>query len=105
MSLSVIDQKQAAMAIMGSLMAYNFYGRIEDAANIQAMQQEIIQLKSEQRDLWGKYNDNEKEKGAMMMNMADYMIEQEKVHSELRQETSRVELELTKLNQVNHGQN
>jgi len=84
-------------------MAYMFYGRIEDASNIQTIQQEIIQIKSEQRDLWGKYNADIDEKGAMMMNMANYMIEQEKVHSELRQETSRVELELTKLNQVNHG--
>lgn len=92
-------QRQAVLAVMGSLMAYNFYGRIEDAANIQAMQQEIKQIKGEQRDLWGKYNADIDEKGQMMMNMANYMIEQEKVHSELRQETSRVELELAKINQ------
>ena len=92
MSLSDIDQKTAVMGIMGSLMAYNFYGRIEDAANIQSMQQEIIQLKGEQRDLWGKYNADISEKTSMMMDMADYMFEQERVHGELQQEINQVEL-------------
>lgn len=85
-------QRQAVLAVMGSLMAYNFYGRIEDAANIQSMKQEIVQLKSETRDIWTKYNADIKEKTDMMMKMADYMISNEQRFGEVDQRISEVEL-------------
>jgi hypothetical protein len=93
MSISDMDGKTAVMGIFGSLLAYMFYGRIQDASDIQSLKQEMIQVKTEQVDLWSKYNDDIKEKGQMMMNMANYMIEEEKAKGELGKEISRVELE------------
>ena len=93
MSLTDIDAKTAAMGVMGSLMAYMFYGRIEDASNIQALQQAEIQAKSERVDWWGKWNDKIKDDQDKMFKMADYMIEQEKEKAALAKEIQRVELE------------
>jgi len=95
MSISDIDQKTMAMGVMASLMAYMFYGRIQDASDIQAIKQELIQLKTEQVDLWGKYNDDIKEKSQMMMTMANYMIEQEITHGEMEGKINEVELNST----------
>ena len=96
MSISDIDQKTAVMGIMGSLMAYMFYGRIQDASDIQSLQQVVVQLKGEQVDLWGKYNEDIKEKGELMFKVADYVIEQEIKRGEADKEMSRIELDNTK---------
>ena len=64
---SKINMNNAVMAIMGSLLAFMFYGRIQDAADIIALKGEVIQAKSELRDVWGKYNDAGKQ-------MMDFMI-------------------------------
>lgn len=89
-------QKNAVLMIMGSLMAYNFYGGIDATSINKSQEGEIVQLKSEQRDLWGKYNDDIKEKMEMIQSMGDYMIEQEKEKSRLQEEISRIELENNK---------
>lgn len=44
------------MGILASLTAFMFYGRINDAAQIQLLLQEKEQAKSERVDIWGKYN-------------------------------------------------
>ena len=96
MSITDIDSKTAVMGVMGSLMAYMFYGRIQDASDIQSLQQVVIQLKGEQVDLWGKYNEDIKEKGEMMFKFADYMMAEEKEKMRLERMIYELELEVAK---------
>lgn len=96
MSLSDIDSKTAIMGVFGSLLAYMFYGRIQDASDIQSLQQVVVQLKSEQVDLWGKYNEDIKEKGEMMFKVADYMMEEEKEKMRLERMIYELKLEIAK---------
>lgn len=89
-------KQQALIAAVGSLTAFNFYGGIDSTSTNKSQDKEIIQMKSELRDLWGKYNENAREKIDMGMRMADYMIEQERIHGDIERKISDVELEATK---------
>jgi len=86
-------QRNAVLGIMGSLMAFNFYGGIDSTSTNKSQDKEIVQMKGELRDLWEKYNENAKEKGELGMKAADYMIDQEIRHGAIEKEVSRVELE------------
>jgi predicted Holliday junction resolvase-like endonuclease len=55
------------IAIMGSLLAFMFYGRIQDSADIVSLKGQVKQHDSELEDVWNKYNDA----GTQMM---DFMI-------------------------------
>jgi len=52
-----IDGKTMVMAVVGSLTAYVFYGHINLSADIKPIGTRLEQVESEQKDLWGKYND------------------------------------------------
>ena len=53
---SKITMANAIMAIFGSLLAFMFYGRIQDASDIIRLREQVDQLQTEQLDLWNKYN-------------------------------------------------
>ena len=73
-----MDGKTAMMAIMGSLMAFLFYGRIQDAADIVKLNGEVEQHDGELRDVWGKYNTA----GAQMMN---FMIQDAREKEQIKE--------------------
>ena len=86
MPLTDIDGKTATMAIMGSLLAFMFYGRIQDAADIVALKGEVEQHDGELRDVWGKYN----VAGAQYM---EHMIEDAREKEQLKEMILQVKLE------------
>ncbi len=45
------------LTVVGSLVGYVFYGHIQLDAKVSTMESKQEQVISEQRDLWGKYND------------------------------------------------
>ena len=73
-----MNMTNAVMAIMGSLLAFMFYGRIQDAADIIALKGEVGQAKSELRDVWGKYNSA----GAQFM---EHMIEDAREKEQIKE--------------------
>lgn len=86
MALSEIDGKTATMAIMGSLLAFMFYGRIQDAADIVRLNGEVKQAKSELRDVWGKYNSA----GEQYM---QHMIQDAREKEQIKEQILQVKLE------------
>ena len=80
------DSTQILMAIIGSLTAFMFYGRIQDASDIQSIKQEQVDQSSQLRDIWGKYNDA----GAQMMN---FMIEDARQKEQIKEQILQVKLE------------
>ena len=76
---SILDGKVIVMAVMASLTGYIFYGHINLSAKVETVVTKQDQVVSEQRDLWGKYNDE-------AMNKIDFMREYytDKVNEEKR---------------------
>jgi len=86
MPLENIDTNQIVMGIFGSLLAFMFYGRIQDAADIVKLTGEVEQHGSELRDVWGKYN----EAGKTMM---DFMIDDARQKEQIKEQILQVKLE------------
>jgi hypothetical protein len=80
-----IDTKTILMAIVGSLTAYVFYGHINLEAKVDTIQTKQNQVLSEQRDLWGKYNDA----GEMITN---FMINDAREKEQIKETIKDVEL-------------
>jgi hypothetical protein len=62
----LLDAKTIILAVAASLTGYVFYGNINLAADVSVIKTNQTQMQSEQRDLWGKYNDDLKEKVVFM---------------------------------------
>lgn len=77
MGLSDIDGKTIVMACAASLTAYVFYGHINLAADVKAMQTKQEQVVGEQKDIWAKYNDDMDDKVDFMTNYFSYQLEME----------------------------
>lgn len=95
MSISDIDSKTAVMGVFGSLLAYMFYGRIQDASDIQALKQEMEQVKSEQRDIWTKYNIDQEQEMLIFQKSAEFMVLDANQKADIKAEIKRVELDNT----------
>jgi|GEM_PF-4240016 len=52
----LFDAKTMIMAVAASLTGYVFYGHINLNAKVDTIETKQVQVMSEQRDLWGKYN-------------------------------------------------
>lgn len=86
MGISDIDGKTIAMGALASLVGYVFYGFINLQAEVKTIKTKQDQVISEQRDLWGKYNDA----GKMTM---DFMIDDAKKIEQLKEQILQVRLE------------
>jgi hypothetical protein len=86
MSLEKIDTNQIVMAIFGSLLAFMFYGRIQDAADIVQLKEKVEQGDGERIDLWSKYN----AAGAQYMK---HMIEDAREKEQIKEQILQVKLE------------
>lgn len=53
----MLDGKVMMMAVLASLTGYIFYGHINLAADVKTVITKQEQVVGEQKDLWGKYND------------------------------------------------
>jgi hypothetical protein len=82
MSLATLDAKTILMGISASLTGYIFYGFIELSALVETMRTEMEQVKGEQVDLWGKYNDDQKTKFDFAVKFYEYKLEQENTWKE-----------------------
>ncbi len=80
-----IDTNQILMAILGSLVAYVFYGHIALEAKVSVHDLQLEQDGSELNDIWGKYNSA----GEQMMN---FMIRDAREKEELKEEILTLEL-------------
>ena len=54
---NILDGKTIVMAVVASLTGYIFYGHINLSAKVETVVTKQEQVVSEQKDLWGKYND------------------------------------------------
>lgn len=78
MSLNEIDGKTIAMGALASLVGYVFYGFINLQADFNSSETEQSQIKSEQRDLWDKYNQDLRDKVDFMKEYYSTRLEDEK---------------------------
>jgi hypothetical protein len=88
------DTKTILMGIIGSLTAFMFYGRIQDASNIQTLQEKVEQGSGERADLWGKYNNDIEKKFEMYEKMADFMIKDANQKSEIKESVLNLKIEV-----------
>ena len=77
-----IDTKTILMGILASLCGYIFYGYIGLSAKVDTIETKQNQVMSEQRDLWGKYNDDLREKVTFMKEYYHDKLEAEKQWTE-----------------------
>ena len=54
---NILDGKTIVMAVVASLTGYIFYGHINLSAKVETVVTKQEQVVSEQKDLWGKYNE------------------------------------------------
>ncbi len=94
MSLSNIDSKTAVMAIFGSLLAFMFYGRIQDASDIVMLKEKVAQGESERRDWWTKWNEQIAKDMANFEKMANFMIEDARQKEALKEEILKLDLKI-----------
>jgi len=83
-----IDTKTILMGILASLCGYIFYGYIGLSAKVDTIETKQNQVLSEQRDLWGKYNDA----GEMITN---FMINDAREKEQIKETIKDVELKET----------
>lgn len=83
-----IDTNQILMAILGSLTAYVFYGHINLGAKVETIETKQEQVRSEQRDLWGKYNTS----GETITN---FMINDAREKEQIKESIKEVQLQET----------
>ena len=86
MPISDIDGKTVSMGALASLVGYVFYGFINLQAEVKTIKTKQDQVISEQKDLWGKYN----EAGKMTMN---FMIDDARQIEQLKEKILQVKLE------------
>lgn len=73
----MLDGKVIAMAAMASLTGYIFYGHINLTAEVKTINTKQEQVVGEQRDLWGKYNEEAMYKVKFMQEYYNNMVETE----------------------------
>lgn len=66
------------VAILGSLVAYVFYGFINLSAEVKTLHPVINQMKSEQDDIWKKYNKNQDDKIELIKDYYQFKVDEEK---------------------------
>ena len=66
------------VAILGSLVAYVFYGFINLSADVKTMHPVMEQVKSEQDDIWRKYNSDQKDKVEFIKDYYQFKVDEEK---------------------------
>lgn len=76
------------MAILGSLIGYVFYGHIALEAKVSVLEIQLEQVRSETKDIWGKYNSA----GQQMM---DYMIDDARQKEQLKELILQLKLDET----------
>ena len=82
MSIQDFDTNKILMVILGSLVAYVFYGFIDLSAKVDTIETKQNQVLGEQRDLWNKYNDDQNKKFDFAVKFYEYKLEQEKTWKE-----------------------
>lgn len=66
------------LAVLGSLVAYVFYGFINLSAEVKTLHPVINQVVSEQDDIWNKYNQDQKDKIEFIKNYYEFKVAEEK---------------------------
>ena len=66
----------SVVAILGSLIAFLFYGHIELASEVHSLQTTVEQSKGELKNIWMKYNDGQKMFVNHSMNEMKYKVKQ-----------------------------
>ena len=79
---NILDGKTMVMAVVGSLTAYVFYGHINLAAEVKTVVTKQEQVVGEQRDLWGKYNNEAMYKVEFMKEYYTDKVNNEKMWAE-----------------------
>ncbi len=83
MSLNeLLDGKTIAMGALASLVGYVFYGFINLQAKVDTMDAKQIQVMSEQRDIWNKYNADLDNKLEFLQDYMQSKVDNEKRWSE-----------------------
>ncbi len=78
MSLSnILDGKTIAMGALTSLVGYVFYGFINLQAKVDTIDTKQVQVQGEQRDLWGKYNEDMDDKIDFMKDYYEFKVDNE----------------------------
>jgi hypothetical protein len=78
MSLNnILDGKTIAMGALASLVGYVFYGFINLQAKVDTIDTKQVQVQGEQRDLWGKYNEDMDDKIDFMKDYYEFKVDNE----------------------------
>ena len=74
---NLVDGKTIAMGALASLVGYVFYGFINLQAKVDTIETKQVQVQGEQRDLWGKYNDDLDNKIEFMKDYYEFKVNNE----------------------------
>lgn len=77
------------VTILGSLVAYVFYGFINLSADVKTLHPVIEQIQGEQKDIWNKYNQDQKDKVIFIMDYYQFKVDEEKRWVEFYKEKSK----------------
>lgn len=77
---------------LGSLVAYVFYGFIGLSAEVKTLHPVINQMKSEQDDLWSKYNQDQNDKVSFIKDYYQFKVDEEKRWVEFYKEKQQYEI-------------
>jgi len=77
------------VTILGSLVAYVFYGFINLSAEVKTMHPVIEQVRTEQKDLWNKYNKDQDSKIDFIKDYFKFKVDEEKRWVEFYKEKSK----------------
>jgi len=65
------------LTVLGSLVGYVFYGHINLSAKVETINTRQDQVIGEQRDLWGKYNEDMDDKIDFMKDYYEFKVDNE----------------------------
>lgn len=72
------DKDMIIKAVGGSLMAFLFYGHIDNVAHVGTLEARLEQAEGELNDLWGKYNKGQEMFFDNALKEMKYKVEQAK---------------------------
>ena len=96
MALSNIDGKTMALAALASLVGYVFYGFIELQALVDTVVTKQEQVIGEQRDLWGKFNNDQADKFTFATEFWQFKVQEAEDKAAARNELMEFKVEYYK---------
>ena len=91
-----IDGKTLAMGALASLVGYVFYGFIHLQALVDTVVTKQDQVRSEQRDLWNKFNQDQNSKFEFAVKFYEFKVQEAEDRAKAKEELLEFKVEVYK---------